>query len=138
MGGINLGYEFVRQPSYTLTAFAGGRMTYVKAKIDINAPGLGVSDSISKWKFIGDPVFGLYGTWDFNRCLGVYVKGDVGGFGVLGDHFTWQAEPGFEWRISPHTYLQLEWRWLSTDFAKGDFNYDVRMNGPQAEFGWRF
>lgn len=138
MGGVNFGYELVRQPSYTLTAFAGGRMTYVDAAINIKAPGLGVSASASKSKFIGDPVIGLYGTWDFSRCLGVYVKGDVGGFGLIGDHFTWQAEPGFEWRISPHTYLQLEWRWLSTDFDKGSLKYDMRLMGPQAEFGWRF
>lgn len=138
MGGINLGYEFVREPSYTVTAFAGGRMTYVDTRLNINAPGLGIAASASKSKFIGDPVIGLYGTWDFTKRLGVYVKGDVGGFGLLGDHFTWQAEPGGEWRISPHTYLQIEWRWLSTDFDKGSFKHDIQLMGPQAEFGWRF
>jgi len=138
MGGINVGYEFVRQPKVTLTGFVGGRMTYVDATININAPGAGVAASASKSKFIGDPVIGLLGTWDFTKSLGVFVKGDVGGFGLIGDHFTWQAEPGFEWRISPHTYLQLEWRWLSTDFSKDRFNYDVQLMGPQAEFGWRF
>jgi hypothetical protein len=137
-GGVNLGYELVRQPCYSLTAFAGGRGTYVDAKLNINAPGVGVSASASKSKFIGDPIVGLYGTWDFTKSLGVYVKGDVGGFGLIGDHFTWQVEPGAEWRISPHTYARVEWRCLSIDFSKSNFNYDMQFMGPQAEIGWRF
>ena len=36
MSGLNLGYELVREPRGTLTAFAGGRMAYVKSEIDIN------------------------------------------------------------------------------------------------------
>lgn len=134
--GLNLGYEIVRCPQYTLTAFAGGRMTYIKANLDFNGP-LG-SATASKSRFIGDPVVGLYGTWDFSQHFGIYVKGDVGGFGLIGDHFTWQVEPGAEYRISPHTYARLEWRCLSIDFAKNDFNLDTTFMGPQAEIGWRF
>lgn len=137
-GGIDVGYELVREPSYGLTAFVGGRMTYVKSKLNLSVPALSVSGSASKSKFIGDPVIGLYGTYDFSKCLGVYVKGDAGGFGLVGDHFTWQVEPGAEWRISPHTYARVEWRWLSIDFARSNFNFDMLFSGPQAEVGWRF
>lgn len=138
LSGIDIGYVLVREPSYTLTAFAGGQVTYVKAQMDISAPAVGASASASKTKFFGDPIIGLYGTYDFNQCLGVYVKGQVGGFGVSGDHFTWEVEPGIDWRISPHTYARAEWRWLSFDFGRSNFEFDTEFMGPQVELGWRF
>jgi hypothetical protein len=136
MAGLNLGYELVREPNGSLTAFAGGRMSYIKAEIDINAPAFSTSNS--KTKFIGDPVIGLYGTYDINYWLGLYVKGDVGGFGLIGDHFTWQVEPGVDFRTSAHTYIRAAWRALGIDYAKNNFKYDATFMGPQLEIGWRF
>jgi len=136
-GNIDFGYELLRQPCYSLTAYIGARMAYLNPKLSINSPGLTATRSTER--FYGDPTIGLYGTYDFADWFGLYVKGDVGGFGVLNDHFTWAAQPGAEFRPSPHTYLRAGWHWLSLDIANRDnFNFNATLGGPQLEFGWRF
>jgi hypothetical protein len=136
-GNIDFGYEFVRQPRFSLTGYIGARVAYLNPHLSISSPGLTASRSTER--LYGDPTIGLCGTWDLARWFGFYVKGDVGGFGVLSDHFTWAVTPADEFRPSNHTYVRLGWHWLSFDIAnKENFNFNATFGGPLLELGGRF
>ena len=62
-GNIDLGYEFLRQPCYSLTAYLGARMAYLNPHLSISSPGLTASRSTER--FYGDPTIGLCGTMGF-------------------------------------------------------------------------
>lgn len=136
-GAIDLGYELVRQPCYSLTAYAGARMAYLKPDLTISSAGFSTSRSTTR--FYGDPIIGLYGTYQFLNWLGIYVKGDVGGFGLLNDHLTWAVTPAVEFRPLQHMYVRAGWEWLGLDVVnRNNFNFDATLGGPMVELGWRF
>lgn len=136
-GAFDVGYEIIKDPCFSLTAFGGARVTFLNPHLSITSP-VG-SASRSTERLYGDPIIGLYATYQFAGWIGVYVKGDAGGFGLFNDHLTWEAQPGIEWRPSRHTYIRTGWRWTSVDVVnRPNFNFNSTFGGPLLEFGGRF
>lgn len=78
-------------------------------------------------------------TVEFNDWLSMHVRGDIGGGG---SDFCWNAEAGFDIRMSESGTLNLGFRALSTDYTTGSgadrFEYDVVMYGPYVAFTLEF
>ena len=80
---------------------------------------------------------GVYLNYRFHKVLGFYTKADVGGFDVS-SRLTWQVEGGLDWAIARNFYARLAYRYLNSDYEKGQLSYNVSIHGPQLELGLRF
>lgn len=86
-----------------------------------------------------DPLIGLHGSYDVTRWLGVYVRGDIGGFG-LGEaaQFTWQAEGGVRARVVGPVGVVLGYGALGFDTVSGGSGADLIQHGPVIGAGVAF
>lgn len=86
-----------------------------------------------------DGFAGARATFECNDWLSLHVRGDIGGGG---SDFCWNAEAGFDIRMSESGVLNLGFRALSTDYTTGSgadrFEYDVVMYGPYIAFTLAF
>ena len=62
---------------------------------------------------------------------------DIGGFGV-GSDFTWQALVGLNYEFSKTFAAKFGYRYLSVDYDKNDFAYDMANSGLYLGLGIRF
>jgi hypothetical protein len=62
---------------------------------------------------------------------------DIGGFGV-GSDFTWQALVGLNYEFSKTFAAKFGYRYLSVDYDKDDFVYDMANSGLYLGLGIRF
>jgi opacity protein-like surface antigen len=62
---------------------------------------------------------------------------DVGGFGV-GSDFTWQTALGVNYEFSKTMTAKLGYRYLSVDYDRGGFAYDMKTRGVYLGVGMRF
>ena len=134
-GDFGLGYGILQQEQFLLELYGGGRATYLEAELEIQVGAFQTEFSDSK--FWLDPIVGLYATYRFSEPVGLYAKGDIGGFGVSAD-LTWRVEGGFDFQLTEHTYFRLAYRYLSMDYKDDGFTFDVDTSGPLLEFGLRF
>lgn len=90
-----------------------------------------------------EPFVGARLGYDLGNGWSAVLRGDVGGFGVDGSHFSWQAEAlaGYRfdlggWEIG----VFGGYRALGQDYASGDFAWDVLTSGPVvgSQFVFRF
>jgi opacity protein-like surface antigen len=63
--------------------------------------------------------------------------GDVGGFGV-GSDLTWQASLGVNYAFTKDVSAKLGYRYLSFDYDKNNFVYDMQLQGIYLGVGIRF
>lgn len=81
-----------------------------------------------------DPIVGSIAQYPLTQTMSIYVRGDIGGFGV-GSDLTWQAFPYLDWRFAQWGSLQAGYRWLYMDYEDGSgtgkFSYDVLTQDPQ-------
>jgi opacity protein-like surface antigen len=123
--------------------FGGLRYVKIEASADINASFFGPAGSTSgavsrsgdkDWV---DPYIGariLYPVSDRWTLVGY---GDIGGFGV-GSDFTWQALAGVNYHFSKSLSGKLGYRYLSVDYDKDGFLYDMASYGLYLGVGFRF
>jgi hypothetical protein len=131
---LALGYALVKTECFSVEPFAGAQLAWVNPDLTLQLP---VADrSASTSKFWADPIVGSYLHW-FSKPVGLYVKGDAGGFGVNAK-LTWQIEGGLDLPFAKHGYARLAYRYLSTDYEKGRLLADFSVSGPQLEVGVRF
>jgi len=62
---------------------------------------------------------------------------DIGGFGV-GSDFTWQAAAGVDYEFSKAIAGKIGYRYMSVDYDKDGFHYDMANSGLYAGVGIRF
>lgn len=115
-----------------LHGFVGLRYVDLKSRIRFQGPFEGVPTVRGEADWI-DPVIGLYYAAPFSDTWSFSLRGDVGGFGV-GSDFAWQGVGILRWQASPGFGVILAYRYLSSDYDKGQgdsyFRYDVSMQGP--------
>ena len=123
--------------------FGGLRYVKIEASADIDASFFGPAGSTSgavsrsgdkDWV---DPYIGariLYPVSDRWTLVGY---GDIGGFGV-GSDFTWQALAGVNYHFSKSLSGKLGYRYLSVDYDKDGFLYDMASYGLYLGVGFRF
>jgi hypothetical protein len=132
---VAIGYALVKTECFSLEVFAGAQLTFLQPDLTLELP---VADrTASTSKFWADPIVGAYIHYPFSRPVGLYVKGDAGGFDVS-SRLTWQVEGGFDFPICRNFYARLAYRYLSVDYHKGSVLFDMAMHGPQLEIGARF
>jgi hypothetical protein len=134
-GDLALGYAVVKRECFSLEPFVGVQLTYLEPKLTLDLP---VTDhSISTSKFWADPIIGLFANYRFSQRVGLYAKGDVGGFDVA-SRLTWQVEGGFDVLLGRTWYARLAYHYLNIDYEKGDLSAKIATHGPQLELGVRF
>lgn len=85
-----------------------------------------------------DPIVGGRIAAPLSEAILMRLRADVGGFGAASD-FTWNIEAVGEYRCSDCCGLQLGYRVLDVDYARGDgFAYDVNYRGPIAMLTFDF
>lgn len=157
------GYRFLDKPlsdepeshgRFALDAFLGGRITTVDIDTTLSAstivtlPGGGVlnpgqstdRNQSSDWF---EPFVGVRGIINLDEHWMIQVRGDVGGFGVDGSDFAWQAAAilGYQWRLDGWSLGVFGgYRALGQDHSSGDLNWDVVTHGPLLglSFSWDF
>jgi len=85
-----------------------------------------------------DPVIGAQWAWGFAERWNLWLRGDIGGFG-LSSKFTYQALAAIDWQFAGGFSASLGYRVLGYDFDQsGLVLEDVRFQGAQLGFGYRF
>jgi len=126
---------------FALDVLAGARYNRLSGAIGIQSPGDAVRLSRSEewW----DGFAGLRGTWWATDSLTLFVRGDVGGFGIgSSSDLTWQIIAGAEFHITDNSFVELGYRLIDTDYDQGSgddrFVYDILMQGPYLAIGVDF
>jgi opacity protein-like surface antigen len=118
-----------------------GGLRYVKleANADINASFFALTGTVSRSgdKDWVDPYIGARVQHPLADRWSVIGYADVGGFGV-GSDFTWQALAGVNYDFSKTVSGKLGYRYLSVDYDKSGFLYDMDSYGLYAGIGIRF
>ncbi len=102
-----------------MDAFVGVRYWYTQQILTVQGPRGFI------WKTDGlderlDPFLGLRFGFDVTRRIGVFVRGDVGGFGIgNAARFAWQAQGGVSLDLTRWMHLILGWRALYFDTIEG-------------------
>lgn len=121
------GYRLVDNGPAVVDLFAGGRMNWFKASLQLEGPNR-EADGEKKNSWFDPLIAGrvaapLGGKWGFS------MYGDIGGFGV-GSKLTWQAWPEVTYAISRKMTIGAGWRHFKVNRRDGDFLYNVRQSGP--------
>jgi opacity protein-like surface antigen len=134
-GDLAIGYALVKNERFSLEAFAGAQLLWLEPKLTLQLP---IAErNFSTSKFAADPIIGAFLNYRLSRRVGLYAKGDVGGFDVS-SHLTWQVEGGLDIPLGHRFYCRLAYRYLDIDYDKGALSADIALHGPQLELGIRF
>ena len=130
-------YRLVEKDSAFLDAVGGARYWSVDSDLSLNE-GLISGQSISNEKNWVDPIIGVKGLMPIGASK-FFVSGFflVGGFGAGSDSL-WDANAniGYQWTRTFSTILG--YRYLSVDYEKDEFLYDIDQQGPILGLSWRF
>jgi uncharacterized protein YycO len=98
-----------------------------------------IPDQISQTADWVDPFVGMRARYNFSNRLYAVAKADIGGFGVSSD-LVWQAYGALGYHLSKSgkTTVELGYKYMAVDYAKGGFTYDVAMSGVMLNIGFRF
>jgi len=84
-----------------------------------------------------DPYIGVRALYPVANHWTFVSYADIGGFGV-GSDFTWQALVGVNYEMSKTFAAKLGYRYLSVDYDKDGFIYDMANSGLYFGLGIRF
>ena len=123
--------------------FGGLRYVKIEASADINASFFGpvatTSGAVSRSGDVDwvDPYIGVRIQHPITDRWTLVGYGDTGGFGV-GSDFTWQALAGVNYHFSKSVSGKLGYRYLSVNYDKDGFLYDMATYGAYLGVGIRF
>ena len=112
--------------SLSVDVLGGGCYWYLHGSLDTSS----LVNPTSTNHFV-DPIVGATLRADLTEKLMVYLRGDIGGFGV-GSDFSWNGAALFGYRITPAVTALLGYRMLYLDYKAGSSRarYDITMQGP--------
>jgi hypothetical protein len=119
----------------SLDALVGGR--YWNLDTDLT---IGPLDREASADWV-DPFVGLRWSGELTDWLYVYVRGDIGGFGIYDDasKLTWNADGGLGFRLSKSVVLLAGYRALNIDRPeRHNLDADLTISGPEAGLMIRF
>lgn len=128
-------YQVQTAPSqlFSFEVLGGARYLGLKNTISLGLsqaelfPGINVSDSTN----VVAPILGGRIKQDFSKAH-LWLRGDVGGFGVDDVTDTWSAIAGLTYNVSPHVDLGIAYRVLKINVNKSDtLAFDTLMYGPE-------
>jgi hypothetical protein len=122
-----VGYRAVDHGPMSLDLLAGGRLTGLKANLEIAGP-LNTHEADYKKTHIA-PVLGARVRMPLGARWGATVYGDVGGFGI-GSDISWQALGTVEYELSKHWQLGGGWRHYYGRASDNGFKLAQTLDGP--------
>lgn len=130
------GYRVISEPAGFVEPFAGARLWHLDTDVKLKS-GLLQGRKGSESETWVDPVLGIRGR--ANLGSGIFVSGyaDIGGFG-LGSDFSWQVYGGAGYEFSSSTSAFAGYRYLSVDYSRNGFVYDIVQQGPMVGMAFRF
>lgn len=131
VGTASLGYDFIRTDCYFVAALVGARIWSVTTDLSLGAGLLPALSFERKQKWV-DPSVGIRAALKLNCGFSIEGRGIIGGFDVSSKLF-WDVYGalGYSWDYGCATLeLLAGYRWLSVDYKKGDYIFDVRQFGP--------
>jgi opacity protein-like surface antigen len=131
------GYRLSETPGATVDLLAGARHWRVRADARLRAPLAGVDRSERRTVSFTDPMIGARINAQFAPRWSTLVMASVGGFGV-GSRFTADLVGTVNYALSETAFVSAGYRYLRTDYRKGDFDLDLRLSGPLVGVTWRF
>jgi len=121
-----------------LELLAGARYNSLNGDISLTGP-RGNTVSLGGAEDWTDLIVGARAHVPLNERLAFLCRADVGGFGINGcSQLTWNVEAAAEYQYSERTSLFAGYRLLRIDYTRGDFAYDMRIDGPMAGFVFTF
>ena len=120
--------------SLSVDVLGGGRYWYLHGSLDTGS----LVNPTSTSHFV-DPIIGATLKADLTENLMVYLRGDIGGFGV-GSDFSWNGAALFGYRITPAVTALFGYRMLYLDYKAGSSRarYDITMQGPIGGIAFMF
>lgn len=113
---------------------AGARVWSLSTSVTVTAPGpVTISSSTSKaW---ADAIVGLRAQADLTREIFAQVYADAGAGGAQSD---WQVAGYLGYRFSRSTTLFAGYRYLSIDYRRSGYVFDVDLSGPVLGVTFKF
>jgi hypothetical protein len=147
------GYRFIDRPlgeaaesdsRLTLDGFIGGRFTTMEVQADVIAQAMvtlpngivlqaGESRSLGQKEGWAELFLGGRIGLELGEHWLLGLRGDVGGFGIEGSAFSWQAVAGlgYRWHLDGWSIDMFGgYRALGQDYSRGGFTWDVITHGP--------
>jgi opacity protein-like surface antigen len=117
----------------------GLRYNKIDVKANIDASLFALSGSVDRRgdKDWVDPYIGVRVQHPVSGRWSLVGYADVGGFGV-GSDFAYQAAIGLNYAVSKSATAKFGYRHLNVDYDKGDFAYDMKLDGVYIGVGLRF
>lgn len=131
VGTASLGYDIIRTDCFYAAALVGARLWSVTTDLSLGAGLLPALSFERKQKWV-DPSVGLRTALKLNCGFSIEGRGIIGGFDVSSKLF-WDVYGalGYSWDYSCATLeLLAGYRWLSVDYKKGDYVFDIKQFGP--------
>lgn len=135
-GALTGGYRVVSEPGGFIEPFVGGRLWYLETKVKLK-DNTASSRKGSESEVWFDPIVGVRAQLNLGSHVFLAGYADVGGFGVGAD-LTWQVYGGAGYQFSSSWAAFAGYRYLSVDYSKDGFVYDIDQHGPMLGVTYRF
>ena len=122
-----VGYRAIDRGPMSLDLLAGGRLTGLKANLEITGP-LETHEADFKKTHIA-PVLGSRLRVPLGQKWGASIYGDVGGFGIS-SALSWQAMSTVQYDLSKHWQLGGGWRHYYGRATDNGFKLVQKLDGP--------
>jgi opacity protein-like surface antigen len=120
-------YRVLQSDSVDLDLLAGARLWMLDANLTLTGP-LAVRQGGRSEAWV-DPIVGVATHIKLGGGFGFKAEGDVGGFGV-GSDLDWQVLGALQYQLNDSITLEAGYRYLSVDYDKDGFLFDMAMQGP--------
>jgi len=135
-GTAAAGYTFYRGESFQAGAFGGARIWSLDNELKLGA-GVLPAAKTSETKTFVDPIVGLSGRYQLAPRWALAGSASVGGFGAAAD-FEWGFTTTVAYEAGESWGLVAGFRFLSVDYDRNGFLYDVDQYGPVLGAHFRF
>ena len=130
-------YRLSEQPSGWFDIVAGARVWWRRDALTITGPGpIGVINASREESWV-DPVIGLRARVYLTPQFYAQFYGDYGGFSV-GARSDWQVQGILGYQYSPTTSFFAGYRYLSVDYNRNGYVFDVNLSGPVVGASFKF
>jgi opacity protein-like surface antigen len=126
-----------------IDASAGIRYNFLRQKINVT-PGLPApfTANLGGDRHWVSPVVGARANWIINDTWNALLRGDMSGFGVAGERFSWSLTGLAGYKVTEKATLRLGYRVYDMDYSDGsganEFAFDATQHGPFAGFSYKF
>ncbi len=129
------GREGVGRLRFVMDVLVAARVYYLDMEVDPQ-----MLPSVGREETWFDPIIGLRGEVRPLPWLGLFARGDIGGFGIgegVTSEFSWNILTGIQLGSQRLSFV-AGYRWLDVDFEDGGFEYDMLTHGPFLGMTMRF